>query len=75
LRRSVCPGYVPIPIMTSTGLSEDTLNSIKTLSPMNRMTYPAEVAETVGFLSSSRASAITGVNLAVDAGATLYHIV
>jgi NAD(P)-dependent dehydrogenase (short-subunit alcohol dehydrogenase family) len=71
----VCPGYVPTPMMTSAGFSEERFNLIKTLSPMKRITYPEEVAETVVFLSSSRASAITGVDLAVDAGATLYHIV
>jgi NAD(P)-dependent dehydrogenase (short-subunit alcohol dehydrogenase family) len=72
---SVCPGYVPTTMMTSAGFSEERFNLIKTLSPMKRITYPEEVAETVVFLSSSRASAITGVDLAVDAGATLYHIV
>jgi NAD(P)-dependent dehydrogenase (short-subunit alcohol dehydrogenase family) len=72
---SVCPGYVPAPMMTSAGFSEERFNLIKILSPMKRITYLEEVAEMVVFLSSSRASAITGVDLAVDAGATLYHMV
>lgn len=72
---SVCPGFVPTPMMTSAGLTEEFLERTKIQSPMNRLTHPVEVAETVVFLSSSRASGITGVNLAVDAGATLFHVI
>jgi NAD(P)-dependent dehydrogenase (short-subunit alcohol dehydrogenase family) len=35
---------------------------------LGRMVEPEEVAEVIEFLASDRASAITGVNLAVDAG-------
>lgn len=71
---SVCPGFVPTPMMTSAGLTEEWLAGIKAESPMNRTTYPEEVAEAVLFLSGSRASGITGVNLSVDAGANLFHV-
>lgn len=72
---AVCPGFVPTPMMLSAGLTEEFLNKTKSQSPMNRMTHPIEIAETVIFLSGSRASGITGVNLAVDAGATLFHVI
>jgi len=38
---------------------------------LGRMVYPNEVAEAIEFLASDRASAITGINLIVDAG---WHI-
>ena len=37
--------------------------------PMGRMALPEEIAELVGFLVSSRASYITGVNYIIDGGA------
>ncbi|MEO5701181.1 MAG: SDR family oxidoreductase [Casimicrobiaceae bacterium] len=39
-----------------------------TFTALGRMVRPIEVAEAIDFLASSRASAITGVNLVVDAG-------
>lgn len=39
-----------------------------TFTALGRMVRPNEVAEAIEFLASDRASAITGVNLAVDAG-------
>ena len=37
-------------------------------SPLGRLVEPAEIAAVVGFLASDLASAVTGVNIAVDAG-------
>ncbi|KIX96483.1 uncharacterized protein Z520_07749 [Fonsecaea multimorphosa CBS 102226] len=72
---TVSPGFVMTPMMTSAGLSEEYLSSIKAQSPMGRLTEAVEVAEAVVWLSSGRASGLTGINMQVDAGASLFHVV
>lgn len=71
---SVCPGFVPTPLMTGAGMGEGFLKATKAESPQNRLTDPEEIAEAVVFLSGSTAAAITGVNLSVDSGAGLFHV-
>ncbi|OAL34958.1 hypothetical protein AYO20_05673 [Fonsecaea nubica] len=74
---AVSPGFTLTPMLMGggAGLSEDFYEGSKAQSPMNRLTFPEEVAETVCFLSGFRASGITGVNLHVDAGASLFHVI
>ena len=74
---AVSPGFTLTPMLTGgeAGVSEEFLKGAKVQSPMNRLTYPEEVAESVVFLFGSRASGITGVNLHVDAGASLFHVI
>jgi len=72
---SVSPGFVMTPMMAGSGLSEGYYNSIKVQAPMNRLTEADEVAETVVWLSSSWASGVTGTNIPVDVGASLFHVV
>lgn len=74
---AVSPGFTLTPMLTGggAGLSDDFFDGSKAQSPMNRLTYPEEVAEAVVFLFGSRASGITGVNLHVDAGASLFHVI
>jgi len=43
---------------------------IKSTVPMNRFARPQEVADSVVFLCSDRASFITGATLVVDGGQT-----
>jgi 3-oxoacyl-[acyl-carrier protein] reductase len=47
------------------------LDRILPLIPLGRMGNPEEVADTVGFLASGRASYITGQVLSVNGGAYL----
>lgn len=68
---AVSPGVVLTPMLTGAGMSDEFINSSKEQSPMNRFTFADEIAEAIVFLSGSRASGITGMNLGVDAGAHL----
>lgn len=70
----VSPGFVDTPMMRNAGLSDEYLAMTEAQAPMNRMTHMEEVAEAAVFLSSSRASGITGSNLLVDCGANLFHV-
>jgi NAD(P)-dependent dehydrogenase (short-subunit alcohol dehydrogenase family) len=70
---SICPGFVPTPLMSGAGMPDSFYEAVKLESPQNRMTAPEEIAEGVVFLSESRAAGITGINLSVDSGAALYH--
>jgi NAD(P)-dependent dehydrogenase (short-subunit alcohol dehydrogenase family) len=70
---SVCPGIVRTNMVTETGLTQEFLDGLSRQAPMNRWIHADEVAEATLFLCSSQASAVTGVNLPVDCGATLYH--
>lgn len=70
---AVNPGSVMTPMIAASGLTEEFLKGLSRQAPMNRFILAEEVADAVVFLSSSSASAITGVNLPVDCGAALYH--
>ena len=65
---SVSPGYMETEM--SAGLDEEKLAAITRRSPLGRLTTTEEVADTIHFLMSEQASAITGANLVVDAGST-----
>ena len=47
-------------------------NPLKILSPQNRVAEPKEVAQAILFLASAAASHITGANLPVDGGYSIY---
>ena len=70
---SVCPGIVNTPGVTASGITDEFRAALSKQAPMNRWIHAEEIADAVVFLCSSRASAITGVNLSVDCGAALYH--
>jgi NAD(P)-dependent dehydrogenase (short-subunit alcohol dehydrogenase family) len=64
---SVGPGYIVTPLLTNT-LSEEQMKPLVGLHPIGRLGQPQEVAELVLWLSSSKASFITGSYYAVDGG-------
>lgn len=66
---AVSPGFVPTPGV-SRGFKEKLLDPeiLKQHSALGRLVEPSEIANAVLFLASDLASAITGVNLVVDAG-------
>jgi NAD(P)-dependent dehydrogenase (short-subunit alcohol dehydrogenase family) len=70
---AVAPGAIDTPFVDrSLGLERDPerLAEIGELHPLGRVATPAEIAETVVFLASPRASYVTGAILAVDGGYT-----
>jgi len=67
---AVSPGFVAVPRMVA-NIEDGTRYAMSPvdMSALGRLVEPAEVAEAIAFLLSDKASAITGANLAVDAGA------
>ena len=68
---AVCPGSIRTPAWDHRINRDPAIpGKLKRLYPLQRIVDPQEVAEAVAFLASKRASGITGVALAVDAGLT-----
>ena len=63
---SVGPGYIRTPMLNA--LDENTLNALSSLHPIGRLGTSEEVAELVLWLSSDKASFVTGSYYAVDGG-------
>jgi NAD(P)-dependent dehydrogenase (short-subunit alcohol dehydrogenase family) len=64
----VCPGAISTPMTESEGLSDQSRAFMAQMHPMNRMGRAEEIADGVVFLSSDKASFITGHPLAIDGG-------
>jgi NAD(P)-dependent dehydrogenase (short-subunit alcohol dehydrogenase family) len=58
----------PGPVYTPTPSGADFISALGETTPMHRAAQPQEIAETVAFLASTRASYITGTTLAIDGG-------
>lgn len=66
LVNAVAPGAVETRMMTI--LPDATLNGVIEAAPLKRLADPAEIANTIVFLSSDQASWITGATLDVNGG-------
>ncbi|MBS1891511.1 MAG: SDR family oxidoreductase [Actinobacteria bacterium] len=54
----------------TSAMSADEIGFVTGLTKLGRIAEPAEIAATIAFLASPRASYMTGANVAVDGGAT-----
>jgi 2-hydroxycyclohexanecarboxyl-CoA dehydrogenase len=78
---AICPGYVDTEmvsrgveqITTKTGrTAEEALDSLKKMSPQNRLVTPEEVAAVALLLASDEGRSINGQGINVDGGSVLY---
>lgn len=66
---AVCPGLIDTKM--NKALTKDTIKDIVENTPINRIGLPKDVAELVEFLSSDKASFITGQIITIDGGFSL----
>jgi NAD(P)-dependent dehydrogenase (short-subunit alcohol dehydrogenase family) len=64
----VGPAFIRTPMLTQAGFDEQALQQTAALHPIGRLGQPEEVAELVVWLSSDKASFITGTYYAIDGG-------
>ncbi len=64
---AVGPGFVKTPLLTN-NLSDEELGMIQQLHPIGRLGESSEIAELVLWLSSEKASFITGAYIPIDGG-------
>lgn len=65
---SVAPGYVNTPLLKT--LPRETTDAMVGKMPIGRLAEPEEIANVIVFLSSAKASFVTGVIVSVDGGYT-----
>jgi 3-oxoacyl-(acyl-carrier-protein) reductase len=63
---AIAPGYIETDMTKD--VSAAVLDQVKAMTPMGRLGKPEEVADTIAFLASPRASYITGQVLSVNGG-------
>jgi glucose 1-dehydrogenase len=69
---SVCPGAIRTPINRAAWESPEAYRELLKLIPYKRIGEPEDIARTVVWLASDDADYITGSNIYVDGGMTLY---
>ncbi|HKU43026.1 MAG TPA: glucose 1-dehydrogenase [Polyangiales bacterium] len=69
---SVCPGAIRTPINRSAWETPEAYESLLELIPIGRIGEPDDVGRAVSWLVSDQADYVTGLNLYVDGGMTLY---
>ncbi len=68
---AVAPGLVDTPMLMD-DLSEATLETMKSQTPLQRVADPKEIASVVVFLTSDHASYISGATINVSGGFLMY---
>lgn len=63
---AVAPGFIETDMTAA--MSESAKEAVKSQIPLGRVGTPADIAETVAFLASEKASYITGQTISVDGG-------
>lgn len=71
---SVSPGPVQTPIFTKAGLKEGHTDALNKRIPLSRMGRAEEIAELVAYISSEKASFITGSDVVIDGGTGINSI-
>jgi glucose 1-dehydrogenase len=69
---SVCPGAIRTPINTEAWTTPEAYNDLMKLVPYNRIGEPEDIANVTVMLASDLADYVTGINVYVDGGMTLY---
>jgi NAD(P)-dependent dehydrogenase (short-subunit alcohol dehydrogenase family) len=64
----VSPGLVRTPLSAAFYADQETLTAREALVPIGRIGDPADIADAILFLSSPRASYITGQEIVLDGG-------
>ena len=69
---SISPGPVATPIFDRMGLPEEQIDQARdgfvSLTPLQRIGQPEEIASVAGFLASNQSSYVTGADIAADGG-------
>lgn len=69
---AVCPAMVESHIMDAGIITKEQIEETKKLYPLGRFGTPEDVARAMVYLLSDASSWVTGINLVVDGGRTLY---
>jgi len=69
---SICPGAIRTPINTEAWQTPEALNDLMKLVPYNRIGEPEDIGNVTVLLASDMSDYVTGVNVYVDGGMTLY---